>query len=92
MRAGPPVAFNSRFLAGHSDSISTTPTSRKASKQPHQCATGEKRSPSGAKEAAEKIKKQIPRGLKPAKDDENRRLGRGPKGQLYPNGEFFRSL
>jgi len=27
--------------------------------------------------------KEIPRGLKPARDDKNKRLRRWPKGQLY---------
>ena len=41
-----------------------------------------------AKEAAEKIEKQIPRGLKPARNDKNKRLTRWPKGQHYPKTLF----
>jgi hypothetical protein len=32
-----------------------------------------------------KSKKQIPRGLKSARDDKNKGLRRGPEGLLYPN-------
>jgi hypothetical protein len=45
----------------------------------------------GAKEAAEKIEEHIPRGLKAAKDDKNKRLRRWPEGQLYQKTEFFSS-
>ena len=38
-----------------------------------------------AEPAAEKSRKQIPRGLKSARKDKNTRLGRGAKAPLYPN-------
>src|SRR5271157_2950472 len=36
------------------------------------------------KRLRKKSEKQIPRGLKPARDDKNKQLRRWPKGQLYP--------
>jgi ATP-dependent helicase Lhr and Lhr-like helicase len=37
-----------------------------------------------AEQAAEKVEKQIPRGLKPAENDKNNGPRRWPEGQLYP--------
>jgi hypothetical protein len=39
---------------------------------------------STAKEVAQRSEKQIPCGLKPARDGINKRLRRWPEGQLYP--------
>jgi|SRR5271165_1537263 len=39
-----------------------------------------------------KSEKQIPRGLKPARNDKNKRLICWPKGQHYHNTDFFGSL
>jgi hypothetical protein len=39
-----------------------------------------------------KSKKQIPRGLKSARNDKNKRLRRGPEGPLYPIKDFFRNI
>ena len=44
------------------------------------------------KRLLKKSKKQIPRGLKSAWDNKNKRLRRWPEGQLYRNTEFFSSL
>jgi hypothetical protein len=45
-----------------------------------------------AKDLLKKSEKQVPRGLKPARNDINKRLRRWPEGQLYPIKGFFRSL
>jgi hypothetical protein len=37
-------------------------------------------------------KQQIPRGLKPARDNKNKRHRRWPEGQLYAQIAFFSSL
>ena len=39
-----------------------------------------------------KVEKQIPRGLKPARDDKNKQLGRGPEGPHYQNCIHYRLL
>jgi hypothetical protein len=38
-----------------------------------------------AKQVAEKSKQQIPRGLKPARDDKDKAVGRGAEAPHYPN-------
>ena len=45
-----------------------------------------------ADEAADKVGKADPRGLKPARNGKNKRLRRWPKGQLYPKIAFFSTL
>ena len=48
--------------------------------------------PQRRKRLRKKSEKQIPRGLKPARKDMNKRLRRWPEGQLYPIKDLFRSL
>ncbi len=45
-------------------------------------------SPRGLTRLRIKAEKQIPRGLKPARNGKNKRLRRWPKGQLYPKSLF----